>query len=157
MRRIFARYGFPRDRTGISAMEFALIAPVLMTIMLGAFDLGNAAYQYIELDQVVRTGGQYALSNPSDTAGIAAAVSSAATDTGLSSVTVTGPTYFCACDPSGTSRATPVDCTTVPTPPCSTPDQFVQIQASSPLQYILFNLSNVLGTNAGASYVARFQ
>jgi Flp pilus assembly protein TadG len=151
---------FMRDRRGISAMEFALIAPVLITLLLGAFDLGNAAFQYIQLDQVVRAGGQYALSNPSDVTGIGNVVSTAATDAGLTSVTVTGPTYFCSCDPAGTPLPGPVDCTAMHgagLAGCSTPDQYVQLQVSSPLQYILFNLTNILHTDAGANYVARIQ
>ena len=38
-----------RDRCGVSAIEFAIIGSLLATLMLGAYDLGNAAQQEIQL------------------------------------------------------------------------------------------------------------
>jgi Flp pilus assembly protein TadG len=66
------------DRSGVSALEFAIVAPILVTGFLMAFDLGSMAQQTIWLTQATRTGGQYAMMVPTATTNmIAAAVSNA--------------------------------------------------------------------------------
>lgn len=68
---------FCRDRHGTSAIEFAIIAPVMLLLMLGAYDLGNRAQQEIQLQQAVRSGGLYAAYRPTDVSGIQTSVSDA--------------------------------------------------------------------------------
>ncbi|MEI8395566.1 MAG: TadE/TadG family type IV pilus assembly protein [Rhodospirillaceae bacterium] len=55
----FKRYSNRRD--GFAAVEFALIAPILVVALLGMFDFGQKAYFASELQQSVRSGGQYAI------------------------------------------------------------------------------------------------
>jgi Flp pilus assembly pilin Flp len=52
------------DRQGVAAAEFALIAGVLLTLLIGAYDIGGAIQQNIRLAAAVRAGGQYAVSFP---------------------------------------------------------------------------------------------
>src|SRR6202051_2231434 len=65
------------DRRAVSAIEFAMIAPIVVMLMLGAYDLGNAAQQQIALQEAVRTGGQYAIHFPTTPTGVWTAVTSA--------------------------------------------------------------------------------
>ncbi|MBW8269077.1 TadE family protein [Caldovatus aquaticus] len=53
-----------RDRRGVSALEFALLLPVLITVLMGAFDLGNAFQQSIRLEAAARAGAQAAFYSP---------------------------------------------------------------------------------------------
>jgi Flp pilus assembly protein TadG len=66
-----------RDRCGASATEFAIIGSLLATLMFGAYDLGNAAQQEIQLQEAVRSGGAFAINWPTNVAGIQDAVASA--------------------------------------------------------------------------------
>ena len=67
MQRLLARM---RDRRGVSALEFAVILPLLVIVFAGVFDLGNALQQSIRLEGAARAAAQYAFSNPNDEAGI---------------------------------------------------------------------------------------
>jgi Flp pilus assembly protein TadG len=69
--------GVLQDRQGVSAVEFAIIASLLTTLVLGAYDIGNAAQQAIQLQEAVRSGGAYAVNWPTDVTGIQNAVTGA--------------------------------------------------------------------------------
>ena len=45
-----------RHRRGVTAVEFALILPLLMTIVLGCVDYGRFAYDYIAVTNAARAG-----------------------------------------------------------------------------------------------------
>lgn len=70
--------------TGSALVEFALVSPLLLVILLGAIDFGRVSYDAMALTNAARAGAQYgsqsvALSN--DTAGMqAAAISSSSLD-----------------------------------------------------------------------------
>jgi Flp pilus assembly protein TadG len=49
---------------GVSAVEFAVMAPVLLILLLPIADLGLAFSQRLQLAQAVQSGAQYAASNP---------------------------------------------------------------------------------------------
>lgn len=61
-------------RRGVSAVELGLIAPVLATLTLGLFEYFGAAHHAMELAAAARAGAEYAVSYPSDSAGIQQAV-----------------------------------------------------------------------------------
>ena len=53
------RVRFPRllkDSTGVSAIEFAIISPVLITILLGIFQFGSAMNAYLVLTNAAAKG-----------------------------------------------------------------------------------------------------
>ena len=52
-----------RRRRGVTAVEFALILPLLMTIVLGCVDYGRFAYDYIAVTNAARAGASYAIMN----------------------------------------------------------------------------------------------
>jgi Flp pilus assembly protein TadG len=76
--RMLARIKLPvqalrHDRRAVAAAEFALIVPVLVTLLLGVFEIGNAVHQQLVLQQALRAGGLYALSFPTQTGEISPA------------------------------------------------------------------------------------
>ena len=65
---------FDRRQHGQSLVEFALIATVLLTMLLGMVDFGLAYNSQIVIRNAVAEGGYYAIQHPGDTAGIEAAI-----------------------------------------------------------------------------------
>jgi Flp pilus assembly protein TadG len=59
-----ARRHRARDRRGVAALEFGLIAPLMIALLLPIADLGFAALQYISAYQALRAVGAYALYHP---------------------------------------------------------------------------------------------
>lgn len=50
-----------KDEKGLSILELAFIAPVMLTLMVGSLDMGAAFLRNMELANAVRAGTQYAL------------------------------------------------------------------------------------------------
>jgi Flp pilus assembly protein TadG len=103
-----------RSSAGNAAVEFGVVAPILVTLLAGTADLGTMATQKSTLDAAVRAGGQYARFDPTDTASIISRVNSyTAFSPALTSVAVTGPT--CECDDgTGVSDCSTGTCATGP-------------------------------------------
>ena len=55
-----------RQRGGAAAVEFAIVLPVLVTILLGATDFGRVSYSTIAIANAARAGAAYASMNPYD-------------------------------------------------------------------------------------------
>ena len=51
-------------RRGTSALEFAIIMPLLITIVLGCIDFGRFAYTYIAVTNAARTGAGFGSAHP---------------------------------------------------------------------------------------------
>jgi Flp pilus assembly protein TadG len=128
-----------RDKHGVAALEFAIVAPVLIAMALSAYDIGNAVQQRMLLQQALRAGGQYAVSFPVqtnidgslDTNDIAQAVNQAL------------PTGWLPQNPTVTFSPNPG----------SGPPYYVAITASRPFSPLLLT---VIPDTAG-SYVVRVQ
>src|SRR4051812_15256262 len=52
-----------RARRGAVSAEFALVLPLLMSVVLGCCDLGRFAYNYIAVTNAARAGAGYAMMN----------------------------------------------------------------------------------------------
>jgi len=76
------------DQGGSTALEFALVSGIVVTLLLAAFDIGIAMLQYAELNAAVRAGGQYAITFPTDTSGIQTAVNAVLPSSMPASVTI---------------------------------------------------------------------
>lgn len=55
----------PRAERGISTIEFAICAPVLVFLMLATAEVGRLMFQYNTLTKAVRDGVRYAATNAS--------------------------------------------------------------------------------------------
>ncbi len=94
-----------RDRRGVAALEFAVVAPVLVLMILSTFDIASAMWRTTRLELAARAGAQYAFAKPQDSAGIASAALSQLA--GWSGVSVASTVMACRCDSGGA-----VDCST---------------------------------------------
>lgn len=100
------------DRSGVSAIEFGLVAPMIFFGLLSLVDVGRAINERIALDGALRAGALVAMSDPG-----AAAVRSAVTVADSSRTTASERATlaldvkrFCAC-PENTGVS--LDCTVV--------------------------------------------
>ena len=50
-----------RSEAGVSAVEFALFAPILFFALVAAVDVGLAEYERMTIDHVLRAGAQSAM------------------------------------------------------------------------------------------------
>ncbi|MBC7263107.1 MAG: pilus assembly protein [Chloroflexi bacterium] len=68
---------------GQSLVEWALVLPLLLLILLAIFDLGGAFGDYIALSEAARQGAYYGSMHPTDLAGIRQRVREEAAGAGL--------------------------------------------------------------------------
>jgi len=118
------------DSKGVAAVEFGLIAPLLLLMVAGLIDFASYISTKIELEQALRAGGQYALLDFTDAATITSAVTDA---TDLTPLTVTyDPTTdsYCEC-PDGSPRACPGDPSYTACSGGERPGLFITIMAST--------------------------
>lgn len=66
-----------RQKSGSAGIELVIVTPVLLLLMLGLYDIGNAIQQDIWLEQAARAGGIFALTDPANTSAIGSAVQAA--------------------------------------------------------------------------------
>jgi len=86
---------FARHAGGAAAVEFALLAPVLVVILSGIVGYGLAMFDKIDLVSASRAGAQFALIDSSDTSAIRNAVRDATgLDIASGNVTIT---EYCEC------------------------------------------------------------
>ena len=59
------RFGaaFLRDCSGVAAVEFALISPTIILVLVGLVDLGGMLYTRFQLDASLTSGANYAMIN----------------------------------------------------------------------------------------------
>jgi len=117
-----------RERRGIAAVEFALVAPILLALMVGIVDLGFAFSAQIKVQLAAQAGGQYAQLHGFDSTKISNAVTAA---TSLSVSANPAPSQSCGCV-SGNSVSLSG------TPPCTstcanglTPGTYVQVNSKA--------------------------
>lgn len=72
-------FSFVRDKSGSSAVEFAVGAPVLLIGLVIVTDVGLAVSDRMNLDQSVRAGAEFAMNNVEDEDTLEDMVKSAAT------------------------------------------------------------------------------
>jgi Flp pilus assembly protein TadG len=57
---------FRRDDSGVSAVEFALVAPVLLICLVGIYDVGTMVYKRTDMHSALRSGTQYFMNGGDD-------------------------------------------------------------------------------------------
>jgi Flp pilus assembly protein TadG len=96
------------DEQSSSLVELALVMPMLVFLMVGAIEFGQAYYVSIEVTSAAEAGASYGVINLTDTAGMASAAILDAADVPAMTASAT---WGCEC--SDGSNAT-VNCTSVP-------------------------------------------
>ncbi len=126
--------GPPRNCAGTAAIEFALLGPLLLILLVGAVELGFAMYQSMQVYNAVEAGAVYATKNGWNSAGISSAVVNGSTVSGMTAVPA--PAQFCGCPL--VSGITVTAC--APSATCtggSAPGEYVRISATLPRMTIL--------------------
>lgn len=59
-----------KTRLGQAMVEFALVIPLIVLIVMGIFDLGRAVYAYNVVASAAREGARYGVLDPTNTNGI---------------------------------------------------------------------------------------
>ncbi|SEC14234.1 TadE/TadG family type IV pilus assembly protein [Terriglobus roseus] len=83
-----------RGDSGSSLLEAALVAPVLILILVAAYDFGRAYVVGIQLSSATQAGALYGMQTPTDITGVVAAANLNAT--GITGITTTA-TFGCEC------------------------------------------------------------
>jgi Flp pilus assembly protein TadG len=86
--------------SGIAAVEFALLVPIMGFMFIAMADLGIGIYTDMQVSNAAQYGAEYALANGYDPDKVRSAVLSAS---GLSHLTVS-PSQFCGCPNAGQVR-----------------------------------------------------
>ncbi len=68
---------------GQSLVEFALMFPLLLMIIVGVFDIGRAYYAYVTITNAAREGARGGAGDPTNTSAILAAAEREANSTGV--------------------------------------------------------------------------
>ncbi|MDP9275361.1 MAG: pilus assembly protein [Chloroflexota bacterium] len=58
------KWVWARGEEGTSVVEFALVAPVLLLVLVGILDLGRAVNAYVTVSNAAREGSHYAIIHP---------------------------------------------------------------------------------------------
>lgn len=108
---------------GVSAVEFAFIAPLLLLLLICTVDLGFGFYRKMQVENAAQAGAQYAALKGFDQTAIQNAVRQATSFAGIEATP--SPNEFCGC-PSSTGVAIVVCSST-----CSgaAPGVYVQVSA----------------------------
>lgn len=139
------------ERSGVAAVEFAIVAPVLVTLLGAAVDLGTAIERTIHLENAARAGAQWITKAPTDLTGAQAAAQALLTTGGTATTAES-----CQCPPTGAATGgSVVSCTST----CATGlIRYVTVTATRPFTPI-FPTSTLIPFNAlgasNASVVAR--
>jgi Flp pilus assembly protein TadG len=157
-----------RDRRGVAAVEFALIAPVLLILLGGVADFGLIMTARSQLANGVAQGVQYTLlTGPSATvSGISTAVQAGASRSGLTqavTVTVNGPACYCLSGRpaalSTTSTALSATNTCAGTCPAGTigPGAYARVTATFTYEPLMPFYSNIAATTVADTSTVRLR
>lgn len=125
------------DQSGVTAVEFALIMPVLLLILAGVVDVSRMFWYQSEITQALRAGMEYATGNTSDYVGINSVMDAS---TSLSSAPgYSNTSNQCACATTSLSSLSWSPCSTLTCLP--TQRRYVQLTAT-------YNWSQIFGTMA---------
>ncbi|SNS93986.1 Flp pilus assembly protein TadG [Granulicella rosea] len=120
-----------RRDDGASLIEVAIIMPVLLLLLVGAVDFGQAYYAAIEVSSAAEAGALYGVQQPTDTAGMQAAAILDAPDVATIAAVAT---YGCQCsDGTGVSA----NCSYAPTNCSSNIVNYVQVSTTATYTSIL--------------------
>jgi Flp pilus assembly protein TadG len=83
------------DTSGAAGVEFALMAPALIVLLIGAVDVGDLAYQKAQVSAAANAGALYAIHNGGGSTSNIATAASSATPITLSATPTVSTLYYC--------------------------------------------------------------
>jgi Flp pilus assembly pilin Flp len=120
------------DERGAAAIEFALVAPVLLLMLLSMLDGAFSLHQSFQLDHLLRAGSEFAKDDPGVPVVLATMQELAGVD-GLSpNVVINTPVRYCLCAAAPAVLPASAPSCTVPCPDGSTPGVAYLLSASLP-------------------------
>jgi Flp pilus assembly protein TadG len=136
---------------GVAAVEFALIAPLLLVLLTGVGEVGIAAHQRLQVEAAAEVGALYAARHgDGDLTAIGTAV---VNGTGTSGITATPvPAKFCGCPTASDVVSQGTNCTTV-CPDTKPPGHYVTVSAAITHQTLLPYLNLAIGTLTASSTI----
>lgn len=84
-----------RAAGGTAAIEFGLVAPLLLLLLLGGVELGSGIFQGMQVQAAAEAGGLYVAQHGWNAAAISAAVTNATQTSGIAATPA--PSQFCGC------------------------------------------------------------
>lgn len=141
-----------KNNEGTAAIEFGLLAPVLLILLVGLVEVGFSVRESMMVNEAVEAGASYATQYGWDSAGISSAVTSATAATGVTATPA--PQTYCGC-PTATGVTTTL-CTSTCTGGGS-PGQYVRVDATIPHATILSYLGLPIPASLTAHAVVRIQ
>lgn len=138
--------GIATDRSGVAAVEFALVAGIVIVMLVAVFDLGLWVWQGMQLEGALLAGVHYAQEFPEDSSGINSVIAGSL-PSALSNATVTVSAPVLDCGP-GTTTTTEGGCS-----PVTAQRVFVTLSISRPFSPLYFTQI----TNTSLQYVIRVQ
>ena len=139
---------FIQDTRGASAVEFALLLPTLVLLLMGVFDYASLSYDAMEVNAAAHAGADYALRNGWSASGVQTAV------TGATSITVSAtpaPTLSSACIVNGALQTT----TSSTCPSGGTPGSYAIVNAQASFTPLAIWSSFVMPSTISAQAAVR--
>lgn len=115
---------FLREAEGVAAIEFAVIVPVLIVLMVCTVEFGLAFHHRMQVHNAAQAGAQYAMVRGFNASAITSAVLNATSYAEISATPA--PTQFCGC--ATEAGVTETACGT-PCPGGTTPGSYVRVSA----------------------------
>ncbi|MFZ2466850.1 TadE/TadG family type IV pilus assembly protein [Parvibaculum sedimenti] len=141
-----------RNDAGTAAIEFGLLAPVLLILLAGLVEVGFSIRESMMVHEAVEAGASYATQYGWDSTGISNAITGATAETGITATP--SPQTFCGC-PTATGVTTTL-CTATCTGGGS-PGQYVRVDATIPHTTILSYLGLPIPATLTAHAIVRIQ
>ena len=92
LRRLFIRTA--RDTSGVAAIEFGVVVPILTLMAIAIADIGMGVYRKMQVEDAAQAGTEWAIRNGFDSNAISNAVTSA---TNAPVIASPAPQQFCGC------------------------------------------------------------
>jgi len=136
------------DRRGTLAIEFALLLPALVLLLMGVFDYASLSYDTMEVNAAAHAGADYALRNGWNSSGVQTAVTSSTT---IAVTATPAPTLSSGCIVNGALQTT----TSTTCPSGGTPGSYAIVNAKTSFTPLAIWSSFVMPSTISAQAAVR--
>lgn len=124
---------FKESESGVSAIEFALLAPMMALGLVAMSDVGLALHERMSIDHILRAGAQAAMTDPGRAAVDRVMQASLAGVPALAGATLKPAVRYCACPENASAPPDPtVSCQTLVCDLSASPYVYYRLEASKP-------------------------